>query len=404
MKIKSDTIIEYGLIFLIIFTPLAFGSVHIWAYTIMEVVVLLLLLTWIFSHLVLSSRHLTDSSLSIAKNHNPRALGHEPLPSSPLPPPSNVKSKTLDVNPHPSPLTLNTSLFTLHFSLFLLFLGLIIFQMVPLPATVINHLSPNTYALYQQTIGNGIEQVVWSQEHEVRSQETEVAFDSSHYGSLLPAPFSPPPDCNSLDPTPRSSNPEPHSSLLAPRSLTVYGHATKTEFLKFFVYVAVFFLIITTMTNARQIRKMVLTIIFTGTSVAFLALCQMLSKSDKIYGFWQSQYKVGSYGGPFINANHLAGYLEMVIPLALGFLVSLEKPGIIRAAKNWKQRLSMLESWIAKNILLIFIIVLMSSALFLSVSRGGILSFAFSLGIFSLLLGLQKSQKGKKEWYCLSAD
>ena len=39
-----DKIIEYGLIFLIIFTPLAFGSVHVWAYTIVEVVVLLLLL------------------------------------------------------------------------------------------------------------------------------------------------------------------------------------------------------------------------------------------------------------------------------------------------------------------------------------------------------------------------
>ena len=87
----------------------------------------------------------------------------------------------------------------------------------------------------------------------------------------------------------------------------------------------------------------------------------------------------------------------MVIPLALGFLLSREMPGIIRAAKNWKQRLSLLESWLAKNVLLIFIIVLMSSALFISVSRGGILSFVFSLGLFSLLLGARKSQQGKKK-------
>jgi hypothetical protein len=83
--------------------------------------------------------------------------------------------------------------------------------------------------------------------------------------------------------------------------------------------------------------------------------------------------------------------------LALGFLVSREVPGIIRAAKNWKQRLSMLESWLAKNILLIFIIVLMASALFISVSRGGILSFVFSLGLFSLLLGVQKSHQKKRK-------
>jgi len=338
-----DKIIEYGLIFLIIFTPLAFGSVHIWAYTIVEVVVLLLLLIWLLKHFTFHDSRFTPN-------------------------PSNVKSKTSDVTTHPSHFTSHvlhlaehTSPVTLHalrFTLpFFLFLGLILFQMVPIPANVIKHLSPNTYDLYQQTLGK-------SMEHGAMSTEPIVAL---------------------------------RSSFPAPRPLTIYGHATKTEFLKFFVYVSVFFLIITTMTTTRQIRRLVLTIISTGTGVAFLALCQMLSKSDKIYGFWQSQYKAGGYGGPFINANHLAGYLEMVIPLALGFLLSREKPGIIRAAKNWKQRLSLLESWLAKNILLIFIIVLMSSALFISVSRGGILSFVFSLGLFSLLLGVQKSQQGKRK-------
>ena len=322
-----DTIIEYGLIFLIIFTPLAFGSVHIWAYTIVEVVVLLLLLTCLFQHFT----------------------------------------------PHTSRLTLYTSRFTPHASLpLLLFLGLILFQMVPLPATVIKHLSPNTYDLYQQTLGNPLN---------VKSKTLNVTPHVSRFTT----------------PGTRFTPYASRLTLHAPRPLTIYSQATKTEFLKFFVYVSVFFLIITTMTTTRQIRRLVLTIIFTGTGVAFLALCQMLSKSDKIYGFWQSQYKAGGYGGPFINANHLAGYLEMVIPLALGFLLSREKPGIVRAAKNWKQRLSLLESWLAKNVLLIFIIVLMSSALFISVSRGGILSFVFSLGLFSLLLGVQKSQQGKRK-------
>ena len=293
-----EKIIEYGLIFLIIFTPLAFGSVHVWAYTIVEVVALLMLLTFLVSRFTAHALRPTPRALRLA------------LP-------------------------------------LLFFLGLVLFQMVPLPSSAIKHLSPNTYDLYQQTLGNG--------------------------------PAVPP----------------------APRALSIYAHATKTEFLKFFAYLSVFFLIMTTMTTFGQIRRLVLTVIFTGTGVAFLALCQMLSQSDKIYGFWQSQYKVGSYGGPFVNADHLAGYLEMVIPLALGFLVSREVPGISRAAKDWKQRVSLLEAWLAKNILLIFIILIMASALFLSVSRGGILSFVFSLGLFSLLLGMQKSQKGKRKMVLL---
>ena len=154
--------------------------------------------------------------------------------------------------------------------------------MVPLPATVIKHLSPNTYDLYKQTLGNGKEQGAWIKEQGVTSSPSIATF-LAHL-SLAPHAF----------------------TLYASRPLTIYRQATKTEFLKFFVYVSVFFLIITTMTTTRQIRRLVLTIIFTGTGVAFLALCQMLSKSDKIYGFWQSQYKVGSYGGPFINRQSLS--------------------------------------------------------------------------------------------------
>ena len=34
---KIDKIIFYGIILLLVFAPLAFGSVHVWAYSIIEV-------------------------------------------------------------------------------------------------------------------------------------------------------------------------------------------------------------------------------------------------------------------------------------------------------------------------------------------------------------------------------
>src|SRR4030042_5513872 len=216
MKTKPDTIIEYGLIFLIIFTPLAFGSVHIWAYTIVEVVVLLLLLTFLLARSALIAHR--SSSPAPSPLHGARSTEPRVAPC-PLP---------------PAPCSLPLALF----------LGLIIFQIVPLPATVVKHLSPNTYDLYQQTLGNSIEQGARSTEEGARSYE------------------------------PRAKGTEPsvapHSQPLASRPLSLYSQATKTEFLKFFVYVSVFFLIITTMTPLRQIRRLVLTIIFTGTGVAFL--------------------------------------------------------------------------------------------------------------------------------------
>jgi len=241
----------------------------------------------------------------------------------------------------------------------IIFFAFVLFQMLPLPATLIKHLSPNTYNLYNQTLGDSTEQVSGSKQDGDRKQESEVSF--------------------------------------TPRPLTIYGHATKTELLKFFVYGAVFFLVINAIKTYAQIKRLVLTIILTGTGVALLGILQFLSHSDKIYGFWQSQYKVGSYGGPFVNENHFAGYLAMVIPLTLGFLISSQPPIVSRTAKTWKQQLSALDSWLAKNALLIFSIALMSTGLFLSLSRGGIICFLFSLLLFSLFLGLKKYQKNKRK-------
>jgi O-antigen ligase len=42
-----DRTIDTGLVFLIVFTPLAFGSVHVWAYTVMELTVFSLLIAWV---------------------------------------------------------------------------------------------------------------------------------------------------------------------------------------------------------------------------------------------------------------------------------------------------------------------------------------------------------------------
>jgi len=47
-----DKIIEFGIIFLIIFTPLAFGTVHVWSYTLMELTVIILILGWLLKLIV----------------------------------------------------------------------------------------------------------------------------------------------------------------------------------------------------------------------------------------------------------------------------------------------------------------------------------------------------------------
>ena len=302
-----NIVIEYGIIFLIVFTPLAFGTVHVWAYTVMELTVLFLLLVWLLK-LIYLNRSFHGFCLSLVK----------------------------------TPLNLPLCLFFL----------LVLFQMVPLSPSVIEHISPNTYDLYIQTVpGYGVQE------------------------AGLNAP----------------------DKISVNRPLSIYSHATRDELLKILTYVAVFLLIINNIKTRDQMRRLVLAIIITGTIVAFLGILQMLSGTNKIYWFWLSKYKIGNYFGPYVNPNHFAGYMGMVIPLGIGFLISQLFNHSFIPAGSWRHRLSVIESHLSKNSLIIFLIVIMGLSLMFSLSRGGILCFLFSMVFFFTILGIKKSQRKKRK-------
>ena len=106
--------IKWILILLFIFTPIAFGSMDIWAFSLMELGILLIISLYViqesfFNH-SLAAKHPRGSFLNLKKNS-----------AIPL-------------------------------ILLLLFLVFILFQMVPLPPGVIKILSPKAYELRQQLL------------------------------------------------------------------------------------------------------------------------------------------------------------------------------------------------------------------------------------------------------------
>ena len=300
-------IIEWGIIFLIVFTPLAFGTVHVWAYTVMELAILFLLLVWLLKLIYI-----------------------------------NRSSPKIRLSSVRTPLNLPLCFFFL----------LCLFQVVPLSPSMIEYISPNTHSFYIRTVpGYGI-----------------------HDTGL-----------NSLD------------KISPYRTLSIYFHATRDELLKVLAYAAIFFLIINNIKTRDQIRRLVLAIVITGTIVAFLGILQMLSGTNKIYWFWLSKYKIGNYFGPYVNPNHFAGYMGMVIPLGIGLLIAHLLNRFSIPAGSWRHRLSVIESHLSKNSLLIFLIVIMGLSLFFSLSRGGILCFLFSTVFFFTILGIKRSQRKKRK-------
>ena len=108
-----------------------------------------------------------------------------------------------------------------------------------------------------------------------------------------------------------------------------------------------------------------------GFLVAVFGILQHLTFNGKLYWFREMRYG-GIPFGPYVNRNHFAGFAELVIPVALVPLVL----GKVRR-----------ERWFAVGLLAL----LPLGALFLSASRGGIISLAAELALLTLLLILRRT-------------
>ena len=113
-----------------------------------------------------------------------------------------------------------------------------------------------------------------------------------------------------------------------------------------------------------------------GFLVSLFAILQHLTSNGKLY--WFREIRSGGLPfGPYVNRNHFAGFAELVLPLALIPLVL----GRVRRER--------------RPVVGLFAVLLIG-ALFLSASRGGLVSFGAELGVLALVMILRRTVG--KQW------
>jgi O-antigen ligase len=152
---------------------------------------------------------------------------------------------------------------------------------------------------------------------------------------------------------------------------TVSVYATRSE-LQLLVAITLLLFVATQAFRTRDDwRFFVWFVMSFGFVVAIFGILQHLTFNGKLFWFREMRYG-GIPFGPYVNRNHFAGFAELVIPIALVPLVL----GKVRR-----------ERWFAVGLLALFPL----GALFLSSSRGGIISFAAELAVLVLLVILRRA-------------
>ncbi|MFA5410658.1 MAG: O-antigen ligase family protein [Candidatus Omnitrophota bacterium] len=155
---------------------------------------------------------------------------------------------------------------------------------------------------------------------------------------------------------------------------SIYKHDSFFALLRLFGYVGIFYLVLN---NFDQIMRRRLSglVIFIGAGLSLYGFLQYFGPLN--HSWWNPpQFLAASY----INHNHFAGYLELVIPVTIGMLFS-------RSLKSAGYRL----------VILVALIIMLMVFIFVQ-SRGGWLSLAVALLVMNIVL-IKQGRLKKKSFF-----
>ena len=155
--------------------------------------------------------------------------------------------------------------------------------------------------------------------------------------------------------------------------ITAVPFLTRIELLKYSALLALFFLCVQSYRTRAQWRNFVWFLLSLGFAVSLFAILQHFTFNGKLYWVRELQYG-GIPFGPYVNRNHFAGLMELLIP-----------PGLAIQILGGERR---------DQLPLVTLFTLLPiGALFLSASRGGIISFVAEVAFLTILIVARRREK-----------
>jgi O-antigen ligase len=248
----------------------------------------------------------------------------------------------------------------------LLFFLLALLQMVPLPPSVIGLVSPATAKLHAESLPAG---------------GADGGPDFSETGSFLLGAGHDGVVEKILQE--RETLPlELGTEISSYRPLSLYPYATADRLLLFLSLCTLFGVALHVFSTRARIERLLRAVVLFGFALALFGIVQRLSWNGKL--FWRIPVdEAASPFGPFINHNHFAALLAMIVPIATGMLMDEARRLFPRRASAGKTILSVHgPEPFARMLLAAFTVGIMAGAVVLSASRGAVLALVAALVLY----------------------
>ncbi len=236
---------------------------------------------------------------------------------------------------------------------FLVLLLFLIFQILPLPPSLIKFLSPEAWVIGEKSLPASL-----------------VASSSEPIGPWF--------------------------------SLAPYIHPVRMSIVRLTVYGLFFVGLAQMLSSTKRIRTAIVCILLLGSFEALYGMIQTFSGNEHIWWVKKLFYR-GDVTGTYVNRNHFAGLMEIIIMLAtlyIGALAERRKktPSPFARRSPLRAKFAKLlkgEAGFNKRVLVLFAAVVMGLGLLFSASRGAMLGAAGGLLCMGLLFMFRKGHRKK---------
>ena len=222
------------------------------------------------------------------------------------------------------------------------FVLIAVLQLIPLPASVVNMLSPHTFSTKAELL-------------------TGLRLSELNLSSM---------------------------------TLSFYPHATQHDLRLVLGVVGVFVIVMNCYRSRSAIKRLLTVIAATGGLVAVVAIGQFVAQTDKIYGIVPSGQGLAD-AGPFVNHSNFAQFMNLSIGAAIALL-------FIRVRETFfghTQLTDVFDELGSRRSLCVWglfsVILLGIIAVFVSLSRGGIVSMLAAAAVIVCLITFGSSNRGR---------
>ncbi len=322
----SGLLVEGGIYFLLLFTPLAFGGIETWAIGVIQIAATIVFVAWA-----------AGEGSPWSKSRGARTGSNNSRPRRPL------------------------RVIWVCVGLFIL---LALLQVTQLPPEAIRTLAPATWSLYAQSIPG------YAEGNPFRSEELP--------GWLLKTQKI---ELSSIDATSIAIQPpelpiaEAPWSVSAPpwRTLSVYPHLTWERLTLLLSFSGVFAAVVGHFRTRQRLQRLMAVCVGLVALVSIVGIIQKLTWNGKLY--WVREGTYPNPFGPFVHRNNFAGFAVTVLPLA----ICLSFAALAKVRRGQRDATP-------PFLLFGFASVVTCAGIFYSLSRAGMLTAAFAVSIVGALL------------------